>query len=62
MRILNCALRPHVNLENTIASLRERLEALSPRNRGETLSNVDETNLLIRTDLTNLLFLHLLKK
>jgi len=48
--------KPHVNMENTIASTRERLKALPPRNEGGTPNNMDEMNPAIGMDLTNLLF------
>jgi len=45
-----------------MASLRKRMEALQPRSRGVTPSNMDETNPPTRTNLINLLLLQLLQK
>jgi len=53
--------RPHVNMDILMASMREQLEVLCPRNGNGSHNQVDETNLL--TDLvdpTHLLLLELL--
>ena len=54
--------RAHMNLENPMASLRERPEALRPTNGNGHPSHVDETNPPTATDLTNLVLLELLQK
>ena len=55
-------LRPHMNLNIPMASLREQLEALHPRNGHGSRSHMDETNPSTRAKPTNLLLLELLQK
>ena len=54
--------RPYVNRDIPMASLRERLETLRPRNGNRSHSEVDETNSPTGAELTNDLLLELLRK
>ena len=54
--------RSHVNLDISMASLRERLEALYPRDGNGSYSRVDEIKPLTGAELTNFLLLQLLQK
>jgi len=51
-----------VNQEVNMSSLRERLEALCPRNGNGSRSHMGGTNPLARAELTNQLLLELLQK
>ena len=56
------AARVLVDQEVNISSLKERLEALRPRNGNGSCSQVDESNSAAGVDLTSLLLLELLQK
>ena len=49
-------------LDNPMASLQERLEAMCPRNGRGTTSQEEEIDSPVRGDVTNLLLLELLQK